>query len=287
MQEAMNQGQRVKPAPQSGPRDVWAAGLFAVNVLAIVAIAGMWGPGALKGDGSAGSANATATNATATEDSLSTAELKVVMGCTLGSVVVGGILSILAIQLLLRAGGKMITCAIFTNIVFLLIFGTVSLAANFILALILYIIAAINICYYYCVRNRIPFAAANLNVACKAVKTHQSVLCVSYSMMVISFVWVVLWSIAFLGILHHKQEQKYEELQAQAAQGIEECNSIYEVECGASTTNNAQCHTGYTCTGRTRKQGNRRVTNYECTCDNAVSVSSFEYYFLPGVGACK
>ena len=67
-----------------------------------------------------------------------------------------------ALALLLRAGGKMITCAIFTNIVFLLIFGTVSLAANFILALILYVIAAINICYYYCVRNRIPFAAANL-----------------------------------------------------------------------------------------------------------------------------
>merc|ERR1719284_1275011 len=210
----MNQVQRVKPTQQSGWRDVWAVGLFAVNVLAIVAIAGMWGPAALKGDGSAGSANATATEP---EDSLSTAELNVVLGCTLGSVVVGGVISILAIQLLLRAGGKMITCAIYTNIVFLLIFGTVSLAANFILALILYVIAAINICYYYCVRNRIPFAAANLNVACKAVKTHQSVLCVSYSMMVISFVWVVLWSIAFLGILHHKQEQKYEELQAQAA----------------------------------------------------------------------
>jgi hypothetical protein len=274
-------GGRTKPTPQEGFKDTWAVVLFAVNVFAIVAIAGMWGPAALRGD-SVAESNATPapTPALAADDSLTTAELNTIISICGASVFVGGFLSIVAIKALLRAGGAMIKCAMIITIVVLLIFAVIAFAVNFILAIILLVIAAINICYFYCVRNRIPFAAANLSVACKAVKTHSSVLCVSYTMMVVQFVWIMLWAIAFIGIVHHKQQQKYEALQKQSAAGIEACNSIYEVTCGESSPTNAQCHVGYTCTGSSKKSGRTRTTEYSCTCDNAVGVSSAEYYFL-------
>jgi hypothetical protein len=47
--------------------------------------------------------------------------------------------------------------------------------------------------YAMAVRNRIPFAAANLRAAGSAIQKHKSTYCIALSMLVLQIVWVVVW----------------------------------------------------------------------------------------------
>lgn len=55
----------------------------------------------------------------------------------------------------------------------------------------------LNWCYYRAVQSRIPFAAANLKVACQAVREHFSVLLVSYFTILKSTIYVCVWVLVF------------------------------------------------------------------------------------------
>ena len=55
-------------------------------------------------------------------------------------------------------------------------------------------------CYYFCVQPRIPFAAANLGVACRAVGKNCGVVVVAFLCMAVQFSWLMLWTVASTGI---------------------------------------------------------------------------------------
>jgi hypothetical protein len=59
------------------------------------------------------------------------------------------------------------------------------------------IMTLINWCYYRAVQSRIPFAAANLKVACQAVRDHFSVLLISYFTIVKSTIYFSVWVLVF------------------------------------------------------------------------------------------
>jgi len=70
----------------------------------------------------------------------------------------------------------------------------VSFAQGIVILGVLFMICTlINWCYYRAVQSRIPFAAANLKVACKAVREHFSVLLVSYLTIIKSTAWMFTW----------------------------------------------------------------------------------------------
>ena len=86
--------------------------------------------------------------------------------------------------------------------------------------------AFINVCYYYCVRRRIPFAAANLDAACKSVQAHWGSVVVAYFCMVLQFVWILVFSLAFFSVvkmLGSKQSQRNPECTSSSSSDPDEC----------------------------------------------------------------
>lgn len=50
------------------------------------------------------------------------------------------------------------------------------------------------------VRNRIPFAAANLVVAGSAVEAHGTLICLAFSAILVEVAWILMWSLAAIGV---------------------------------------------------------------------------------------
>lgn len=112
------------------------------------------------------------------------------------------------LTVLLKNAGNMIKAAFFGSmassalgIIGAILYGNLVLAGVCLLGLL------INGMYYYCVRNRIPFAAANLKCAASAVLQHKSLLCLAGAMALVQIGWVMLWQLAALGVVFTKGEQ--------------------------------------------------------------------------------
>lgn len=58
-----------------------------------------------------------------------------------------------------------------------------------------------GVCYAYRVRNRIPFAAANLSVGTKAIQSNGGILFVPFVVQTILIGWTILWAVSLIGIL--------------------------------------------------------------------------------------
>lgn len=54
--------------------------------------------------------------------------------------------------------------------------------------------------YARAVRNRIPFAAVNLQVAAAAISKHSTTYCISIALTIVQIVWVLVWAIAMVGV---------------------------------------------------------------------------------------
>lgn len=61
------------------------------------------------------------------------------------------------------------------------------------------IFAGISLCYYRMVRNRIPFAATNLAVACAALKRSSGPMAAAFGLTLIQMVWQFVWILAMVG----------------------------------------------------------------------------------------
>jgi hypothetical protein len=62
------------------------------------------------------------------------------------------------------------------------------------------LVLAITVCYAYTVWYRIPFAAANLRTALSAIETNAGVCILGYGVAFLANIWVVIWSLAFIGV---------------------------------------------------------------------------------------
>jgi len=101
---------------------------------------------------------------------------------------------VLTLMVVIHNSEFFIKCSILFNAVFTLFLGLLNLALGLLFpALILFFFGAIG-CWYYCaVRNRIPFAAANLRAGSSAVKDHAGVVLLAYFWSVLFSLWTLLW----------------------------------------------------------------------------------------------
>ena len=111
-------------------------------------------------------------------------------------------LSALFIGMMMILGKALIPTTLCLTIIICIAFATIGIALspyNFI-PITGIIALALSVGYSIVVWDRIPFAATNLNTALCGVKCSADVLVVGLIMMLASFFWTIIWTVAFIGI---------------------------------------------------------------------------------------
>lgn len=133
-------------------------------------------------------------------------------------------------------------------------------AGSIIFGVIGLVFACLSLWYAFSVRNRIPFATANLQTAASAVKTHSSLNCVALVVVLFQVAWIMIWSIAAIGITNETQKNK------------ETPNGL---AAGQPCRSGTECQSG-SCVAQT--QG---ATQGECSAVAQISaVSGVAYFFM-------
>lgn len=105
----------------------------------------------------------------------------------------------LSFLVLTRMGKEFITCSVWTSVAISAAASIVSFTAGAILPGVMCLFSAvIGCCYAIAVKNRIPFAAANLNAAVTGIKLNMGIILITLLTGVISFCWMVLWGISLV-----------------------------------------------------------------------------------------
>eukprot|EP01138_Halocafeteria_seosinensis_P012148 gb/GECG01012416.1/.p1 GENE.gb/GECG01012416.1/~~gb/GECG01012416.1/.p1 ORF type:complete len:416 (+),score=23.12 gb/GECG01012416.1/:1-1248(+) len=107
------------------------------------------------------------------------------------------------IYLLMNKAKVMIQTLVVANIVVMLLGFVIVGAATgqWVFAIIGFgIPGAIMLCWYFFVRNRIPFAAATLEVSCMAVLRYKCSFGFAFASLGVELVWVILWALATIGV---------------------------------------------------------------------------------------
>ncbi|OQR95233.1 hypothetical protein ACHHYP_00181 [Achlya hypogyna] len=183
------------PPPETGLaqyRDWPFAALFVGHVVAILVVALGWGIPVLE----AGSRS----NSTST--TVDPAAVGTGIGILAAMFVLAMVLSGAMVLAVVKFPGSIIVSALWFNLtLFILIAGLGIATGLVILAVIGILAAAIYGCYMFSVRNRIPFATANLGVAAAAVHEIRALFPVSITIVVVQVLWTVLWLVALIGLL--------------------------------------------------------------------------------------
>jgi hypothetical protein len=179
---------------EAGYKDVWAAVLFWIHALVVVILAFALGVPAMKADGARGD------NDPSRADLNFNSSLFVRM--IILALFVGAVVSALFFFVLKKYGGALIKCALYTSVVVQLLVAFITFAFAPAAAVFLLILAAFMVCYVYYVRNRIPFAAANLETAVDAIRAYPSLFVVAVGMLLVQGLWIFFWAAAALGIQH-------------------------------------------------------------------------------------
>lgn len=115
-------------------------------------------------------------------------------------------LILLAFIILTRMGKSFIQCSIWTSAIVSFMLGVIALS-NGVLPLGIFGLfsALIGCCYACAVKDRIPFAAANLNAGVSSIKSNSSVILVSVFLGVVLSGWITLWIISLVGVMDLKE----------------------------------------------------------------------------------
>jgi len=174
---------------ESKYRDAWAAVLFIV-MFAAVAFVGLKNAGSALG----GSTSAPTPAPSGSGPSLTSAQLHRIftIGATL--LAMGAALSLCWLLLLIRLAERMIRVTLkLSAAMFLAIAAVLAAKGAAIPAAVCALLGMLTLCYYYCVQGEIPFAGANLSVACEAVQAHRGTIGVSFLALVLQLAWMLLW----------------------------------------------------------------------------------------------
>jgi len=168
--------------PKGGCKDPFFALLFYVNVVAIFAVAAIYGPDAFS-DSSA-----------FTYDGYIYAALI--------SAFVSLILSAVGLAVLMAIPETVIKVALIFVVIMAGVWAVMALVSGSILAGIIGLVFfAISLCYARAVWSRIPFAAVNMTTAVTAIKANLGVTSFAYFFTILAAGWSLLWSIAVSGTL--------------------------------------------------------------------------------------
>lgn len=111
-----------------------------------------------------------------------------------------GALALIWLRVLLAHAESMIRIALWANVAFTVVFALATFAASPFAAIMFLILAAVNVCYIFAVRDRIGFASANLKAACAAVQDHGALFAVAIVLLVHQIAWLVLWTLSAIGV---------------------------------------------------------------------------------------
>ncbi len=125
----------------------------------------------------------------------------VVIRCVTVAIVSGVLTSLLMLSILRWLGAALIRASFAFSI------GSTALVGAGLLALgavgpaaCMFFLAALSAAYYFCVRRRIPFAAAHLAVSSAALKGAPGAVYMSFFLLFAQGVWALLWAFAVLGV---------------------------------------------------------------------------------------
>jgi hypothetical protein len=175
---------------------IWAV-LFIVHVLAIVVVA-LWKGVPFLNAVSAATGGSPSNPAEPTgDDVFSATDL---LQCLAASAAVGAVLSGLFVVFLIRNAKALIIVTVYAAIGMNLA-GAV-LCGFFLgwpFALPWLFFALLSAAFWWCMRRHIPFAAANLSIAAKAVGKACGTIAVAYATIALTVAWVMVWGVAALG----------------------------------------------------------------------------------------
>eukprot|EP00588_Corethron_pennatum_P018823 CAMPEP_0194307252 /NCGR_PEP_ID=MMETSP0171-20130528/4126_1 /TAXON_ID=218684 /ORGANISM="Corethron pennatum, Strain L29A3" /LENGTH=473 /DNA_ID=CAMNT_0039059225 /DNA_START=123 /DNA_END=1541 /DNA_ORIENTATION=+ len=117
--------------------------------------------------------------------------------------VIGFVASLAGLALIIACAKTLIHLSLVFSIAVSLLVVLASVASGQLLGSIFALLMlALTVCYYFSVRDRIPFAAANLNTATSAVKDNLLGLLLSTVFYdVLGFVYTVFWALGFYGVM--------------------------------------------------------------------------------------
>ncbi|GMI45134.1 hypothetical protein TrCOL_g588 [Triparma columacea] len=131
-------------------------------------------------------------------------------GDVIGGIVVcvlcGIVFSLLYVKLAISMGENLIHVGTKFQIGLFFFFGLIfMMSGSTIGGILCFICMAITMCWYRAVQSRIPFAGANLSVACSSIKNFPTIFFVNFACLIASFVWMMVWSLAMIGIVKPSQ----------------------------------------------------------------------------------
>ena len=170
-------------AAKTGCKDPIFALLFYANVIAIVALAVMYGPDAMAGAGETG------------VDYTGYIIIVVILG------VASLVASFVGLLILMKFPESIIKIALIFEVAMSLAFAILCFVTlNYLGGIMGLVFFAIGVCYARIVWPRIPFATANLVTAITGVKANFGVVTFALLFSILGFAWVFGWSVAFVGV---------------------------------------------------------------------------------------
>jgi Plasma-membrane choline transporter len=185
---------------ESGCKDPIFALVFYGCVIAIGAVAALYGPAAFESvsttNSTDGSSTGGSTSSAGDEIDYSGAMTiaALLVGLSFIGAAVGMALMMMCPQFLIKT--SLIFVTVLAGAMAVYSFMYVSLLGGIMGALFF----ALSVCYAYAVWSRIPFATVNLITACTAVRKHITVVVFSYFFAILAAGWSILWSVSFFGI---------------------------------------------------------------------------------------
>jgi len=121
-------------------------------------------------------------------------------GILVACVAIAAIVSILSMCCVTRCAESLVRVTVFASIALNVVLAVASLFLSFGLSILWLILAALGICFWCSIRDRIPFAAAHLEIAGTAVRAHSMTLCWAYVSVALAAAYALVWAVATIGV---------------------------------------------------------------------------------------
>ncbi|KAF4041230.1 Calponin homology domain-containing proteinoline transpo [Phytophthora infestans] len=140
-------------------------------------------------------------------DSLSHNDMKALAGVSSGMTTLAMVLAVMMTKIIPSYARCMIIFVLWLNFGVAIAFAGIAIALGaFVFAAVGVIIAILNWCYVRRVKHRIPLAVAQLRIAEAAISNNRATYVVALVFAVLQILWVVMWSLAVLGVISHSSQ---------------------------------------------------------------------------------
>ncbi|KAG9410958.1 putative choline transporter, neither null mutation nor overexpression affects choline transport [Aphanomyces cochlioides] len=186
-------------APTTGFRDWPFAVLFLANIAAIVVLVVVYGTNPFKSGNDVTS--------TSNVFPISNHDMKTIVAVCGVLSLIAAVLSFVILQFTVRYARQMIFVALWASVFWCFACAIFAVAKKqYVLAIITALLGLLSVCYAIAVRDRIPFAAANLQVAGSAIRSHPSNYLIAFLFLIVQIVWVFIWFAVVVGVTNRMSQ---------------------------------------------------------------------------------